>query len=64
MRTRMIIGGVVVAATAGLTLPALASPTKPAQPAAPTCVVVNGPNGATLQLGYAPDGPAGCRTLP
>jgi hypothetical protein len=28
------------------------------------CVVVNGPNGVHLQLGYAPHGPSDCRTLP
>jgi hypothetical protein len=28
------------------------------------CVVVNGPNGAHLQVGYAPAGPASCTQLP
>jgi len=32
--------------------------------AAPTCVVVNGPHGVHLQVGYSPNGPAGCKQLP
>jgi hypothetical protein len=28
------------------------------------CVVDNGPNGAHLQVGYAPNGPTDCTTLP
>lgn len=28
------------------------------------CVVVTGPNGAHLQVGYAPNGPADCTALP
>jgi hypothetical protein len=30
----------------------------------PACVVVNGPHGFRLQVGYAPTGPSGCRQLP
>ena len=30
----------------------------------PACVVVNGPNGLHLQVGFAPTGPAGCTQLP
>lgn len=32
--------------------------------AAQTCVVVNGPHGFHLQVGYAPNGPQGCKQLP
>ncbi|HEU5034407.1 MAG TPA: hypothetical protein VFT62_06575 [Mycobacteriales bacterium] len=66
MRTRMIIGGVLVAATAGLAIPALASsPTSSTgSTVPPACVVVTGPNGATVQVGYAPNGPADCQQLP
>jgi hypothetical protein len=30
----------------------------------PACVVVNGPHGLHLQVGYSPTGPTGCRQLP
>jgi hypothetical protein len=59
----MIIGGVLVAATAGLAVPALATSATPQSPSA-TCVVVHGPSGFHLQLGYAPNGPRGCTSLP
>lgn len=60
MRIRLIICG-VTAAVAGATVPALAAPAPSAPPA---CVVVNGPSGAVLQVGYAPNGPADCTPLP
>ena len=39
-----------------------AAPAKAATPAA--CIVVNGPSGAHLQVGLAPNGDAGCVALP
>jgi len=33
-------------------------------PTGPACVVVNGPNGLHVQVGYAPTGPKGCTPLP
>lgn len=30
----------------------------------PACVVVNGPSGFHLQIGYSPTGPNGCKQLP
>ena len=62
MRARMIIGGVLVAASLGATVSALAAPATGPVPAA--CVVVTGPNGATVQAGYAPNGPDDCTQLP
>jgi hypothetical protein len=32
-------------------------------PSSSACVVVNGPSGATVQVGYAPNGPQGCTQL-
>ena len=29
----------------------------------PQCVVVNGPHGFHLQIGYSPTGPSGCRQV-
>ncbi len=60
MRTRLIIAATLAVAAAAGTVPALASSTSPVPPA---CVVANGPNGATLQVGYAPDGPSDCVVL-
>ena len=31
--------------------------------AAPTCVIINGPHGFHLQIGYAPNGPASCKVI-
>jgi hypothetical protein len=65
MRARLIIGGVLVAATAGVTIPALAAPAKPAAPTLPpACVLVTAPNGVQLQVGYAPNGPGDCTPIP
>jgi len=61
VRVRTIYAGLVALATLGLVAPAIASAAGPVPPA---CVVVNGPSGLTVQAGYAPDGPAGCQTLP
>jgi len=30
----------------------------------PLCVVINGPGGVHIQVGYSPSGPSGCRQLP
>lgn len=32
--------------------------------ATPTCLVINGPGGFHLQIGYAPHGPSDCQQLP
>jgi hypothetical protein len=59
--TRPHVAGLVALATLGLVAPTVASAAGPV-PAA--CVVVNGPSGLTVQVGYAPSGPADCQTLP
>jgi hypothetical protein len=63
MRTRMIIGGCLVMASLGAAVPATVA-VHAAGPVPPACVVVNGPSGATVQAGYAPNGPGDCTTLP
>jgi hypothetical protein len=65
MKRRVLVA--VTAATIGAGL-YLAMPGASAKPHAATtvpaaCVVVNGPNGLTIQVGYAPTGPAGCHQL-
>lgn len=55
--SKRLLAGIVVGASLGLlSLSAAAAPLPPA------CVVVAAPVHA--QVGYAPDGPAGCTTLP
>lgn len=63
MRMRLIICAAAVAVGAAA-VPALAATSSPSPTLPPACVVVNGPNGAHLQVGYAPGGPADCTTLP
>ena len=58
MKKRIALGFAAAAATVALLVPASGS----AAPAA--CVVVNGPAGLHLQLGYAPSGPEDCTVLP
>jgi hypothetical protein len=57
MSVRVIAGAVVGAALVLLSASSQASPVPPA------CVVVNAPP-ANVQVGYAPNGPADCTTLP
>jgi hypothetical protein len=64
MRARLVIGGVLLAAAGALAIPAFAAPAPSATTLPAACVVVNGPSGATLQIGYAPTGPSGCTQLP
>lgn len=35
-----------------------------AQASSPACVVIHGPNGLHLQVGYAPTGPDACTQIP
>ncbi|MBV9041460.1 MAG: hypothetical protein JOZ68_10665 [Acidimicrobiia bacterium] len=53
-----VAGALMVAVPFAVHTPAKAA-TVPA-----ACIVVNGPNGAHLQVGYSPTGPAGCVALP
>ena len=51
----------IAVATAAAAL-AMLAPTA-SRAATPTCVVVNGPHGFHLQIGYAPNGPSGCKQV-
>ena len=62
MRKRLVVAGVVGGALAALfPLSAQARPTSAAPTA--TCVVVSGPGGLNLQVGYAPNGPGDCQHI-
>jgi hypothetical protein len=58
MKKKIALGFAAAAATVALLVPSTGS----SAPAA--CIVVNGPGGLHLQLGYAPNGPEDCRVLP
>jgi hypothetical protein len=58
MRTKIALSLAAVAGAVALLIPASSHAAQPA------CVVVNGPGGLHLQIGYAPTGPDGCRQLP
>jgi hypothetical protein len=57
MKRKLALSLAAIAGAVAMLVPAASS-------AAPkTCVVVNGPGGFHLQVGYAPTGPDGCRQL-
>jgi hypothetical protein len=51
---------VMLAAVAG----ALAMLVPATSHAQPTCLVIDGPNGLHIQVGYAPNGPTDCQYIP
>ena len=58
----------VSAVAAAVAIPTVAIPTVAARAATapvipPACIVVHGPSGLTIQVGYAPDGPATCHQV-
>ena len=62
MRKRIVLACLAGAAIT-IAAPLAASANAQTAPASPACVVVNGPNGLHLQIGYAPTGPDGCIQL-
>ena len=62
MKKRLFLGGAVGGLMLALTPFAANASTRPAQNT-PTCVVVTGPGGFNLQVGYAPNGPDGCQHI-
>ena len=59
MKTRSKVGIAIAGAfaSAALLVPATS------HAATPTCIVIKGPSGLNIQIGYAPNGPASCRQL-
>ncbi|MGH2794905.1 MAG: hypothetical protein ACRDKG_11445 [Actinomycetota bacterium] len=58
MKKRLALALAAAAATVTMLVPVGGSAAEPA------CIVVNGPAGLHLQLGYAPNGPEDCTVLP
>jgi hypothetical protein len=58
MRKKLALMIAAAAGAIALLVPASSSAQEPA------CIVVNGPAGLHLQLGYAPNGPEDCTVIP
>jgi hypothetical protein len=61
--TRRVLLAVTAATVGGslcLLIPGAGAKPHAATTLPPACVVVNGPSGATIQIGYAPNGPSDC----
>lgn len=63
MRKRILIGCALAGGGLAVAVPLAATTTTQAASVPAACVVINGPNGVTVQAGYAPTGPAGCTQL-
>jgi hypothetical protein len=62
MKRRVLLAATALTVGGGLYLLTPGTSAKPhAASNPPTCVVVNGPNGLTIQVGYAPTGPGDCQ---
>jgi hypothetical protein len=57
-----ILAAVLAGGTMGVLVPGI-SASAHAATVPPECVVVHGPNGASIQVGYAPNGPPSCRQV-
>ena len=60
MKKKLALIAVAAAGAIAMLVPVSSS----AQQAQPACVVVDGPGGLHLQIGYAPNGPDDCTHLP
>lgn len=63
MRKRILVACAFAGSGLALVVPLAAGTSSKATSVPAACVVVNGPNGATIQAGYAPTGPAGCTQI-
>ncbi|MBV8690494.1 MAG: hypothetical protein JOZ37_05530 [Actinobacteria bacterium] len=62
MKKRLLVGGLVGGVLAVL-FPFAAQAGTHTAAAPATCIVVSGPSGLNLQVGYAPNGPADCQHI-
>lgn len=60
MRKKLALSLAAIAGALSLLVPAASS----GAPVRPACVVVDGPSGLHIQIGYAPNGPSDCQHLP
>jgi hypothetical protein len=59
MKKKIAVAFAAVAAAVAMLVPVSSHAAAPA-----ACVVVNGPSGLHLQVGYAPNGPSDCTHIP
>lgn len=61
---RRLVPALTIVAAVGVGVPLAQAASHPSATVPPACVVVNGPNGVHLQVGYSPHGPSDCTQLP
>ena len=59
MKKKIAVAFAAVAGAVAMLIPASSNAAVPA-----ACLVVNGPSGLHLQVGYAPNGPSDCQHIP
>ncbi len=59
MKKKIAVAVTAVAGAIAMLLPASSNAAVPAG-----CLVVNGPSGIHIQVGYAPNGPSDCQHIP
>ena len=57
MKKKVAVGIAALASAVAMLVPASS------RAATPKCVVINGPHGLHIQVGYAPNGPQDCKVL-
>ena len=57
MKKKIAVGIAALAGAVAMLVPASS------RAATPKCVVINGPHGLHIQVGYAPNGPQDCKVL-
>lgn len=60
MRKRILLACAIAGGSLAVAVPLAATAGSEAASIPAACVVIHGPNGATIQAGYAPTGPTGC----
>ena len=58
MKKKIVVGIAALAGAIAMLIPVSS------RAATPTCLVINGPGGFHLQIGYAPHGPSDCQHIP
>lgn len=57
MKKKIAVGIAALAGALAMLVPV------PSRAASPTCIVINGPQGLHIQVGYAPHGPQDCKVV-
>lgn len=57
MRKKIAVGIAALAGAVAMLVPVSS------RAASPTCIIIKGPHGLNIQIGYAPHGPQDCKVL-